>query len=97
MSCQIALHYGMINTTCQGTFTHEGALMEHNTMAEKKQARTSQHRRNAPAGAQQAMLALLRKIRPVKVAIFIGSLFLFILAIILMKEGAPGARQFSCK
>jgi Na+/phosphate symporter len=62
--------------------------MEHNTMAEKKQARTSQRRRNAPAGAQQAMLALLRKIRPVKVAIFIGSLFLFILAIILMKEGA---------
>jgi len=30
----------------------------------------------------------LRNIRPAKVAIFIGSLFLFILAIILMKEGA---------
>jgi sodium-dependent phosphate cotransporter len=78
----------MMNRILQGTFTQGGASMEHKTMAEKKQARTDLRIPPALAGPARAMFVLLRKIRPAKVAIFTGSLFLFILAIILMKEGA---------
>jgi Na+/phosphate symporter len=62
--------------------------MEHKTMAEKKQARRDGRIPPGAAGAARVALILLHNIRPAKVAIFIGSLFLFILAIILMKEGA---------
>jgi solute carrier family 34 (sodium-dependent phosphate cotransporter) len=63
------------------------AMTENEVMAEKKQVQSSQLS-TTEAGWVRVGRTIWATVRPDKIAIFLGSLFLFILAIILMKEGA---------
>jgi Na+/phosphate symporter len=62
--------------------------MENKAMAKEKEQATQQPIATNSLPSTMTLRRLWRMVRPTKILIFLGSLFLFILAIMLMKDGA---------